>query len=219
MSEHVNGTHRDQTVLFPDTIDKYVDKENPVRFIDAFIDSLNLEKLGFKHSILADTGRPSYNPSDLLKLYVYGYLNQVRSSRKLEKECHRNVEAMWLMKKLAPDFKTIADFRKNNVDCIKGVFKEFVYLCRSLDLYGAQLVAIDCTKFKAVNSKSNNLNEKTVALRLKLTEEKIAEYLKDFDSNDANDSEESKTAENDDLKEKIRQLEEKKQQYEQIQSR
>ena len=122
------------------------------------------------------------------------------------------------MKKLSPDFKTIADFRKDNVDCIKGVFKEFVYLCRSLDLYGAQLVAIDGTKFKAVNSKSNNLNEKTVALRLKQTEEKIAEYLQDLDSNDAKDSEESKTAENDDLKEKIRQLEEKKQQYEQIQS-
>ena len=217
MSEHVNGTHRDQTVLFPNTIDQYVDKENPVRFIDAFVDSLNLEKLGFKHSILADTGRPSYNPSDLLKLYVYGYLNQVRSSRKLEKECHRNVEVMWLMKKLAPDHKTIADFRKDNVDCIKGVFKEFVYLCRSLDLYGAQLVAIDGTKFKAVNSKSNNLNEKTVALRLKHTEEKIAQYLKELDSNDANDSEEDETAKNDELKEKISQLEEKKQQYEQIQ--
>ena len=156
-------------------LDDYVDKENPVRFIDAFIDSLNLEKLGFKHSILADTGRPSYDPSDLLKLYVYGYLNQVRSSRKLEKECHRNVEVMWLMKKLAPDFKTIADFRKNNVECIKGVFKEFVYLCKSLDLYGAQLIAIDGTKFKAVNSRSNNLNEKTVALRLKQTEERITQ--------------------------------------------
>jgi len=104
MSEHITGTHRDQTVLFPDAIDKYVEKENPVRFIDAFVDSLNLEKLGFKHSIPADTGRPSYNPSDLLKLYIYGYLNQVRSSRKLEKECHRNVEVMWLMKKLVPVF-------------------------------------------------------------------------------------------------------------------
>ena len=217
MSEHVTGHYRTQSVLFPNILDDYVDKENPVRFIDAFIDSLNLEKLGFKHSIPADTGRPSYNPSDLLKLYIYGYLNQVRSSRKLEKECHRNVEVMWLMKKLAPDFKTIADFRKNNVDCIKGVFKEFVYLCRSLDLYGAQLVAIDGTKFKAVNSKSNNLNEKTIAQRLKQTEERIAEYLKDLDSNDAKDSEKSKTAENDDLREKIRQLEEKKQQYEQIQ--
>jgi len=184
MSEHVTGHYRNQSVLFPSMLDDYVDKENPVRFIDAFIDSLSLEKLGFKHSILADTGRPSYDPSDLLKLYVYGYLNQIRSSRKLERECYRNVEVMWLMKKLAPDFKTIADFRKNNVDCIKGVFKEFVYLCRSLDLYGAQLVAIDGTKFKAVNSKSNNLNEKTVALRLKQTEEKIAAYLKEMDQND-----------------------------------
>src|SRR5208337_2154272 len=218
MSEHVNGTHRDQTILFPDTLDKYVDKENPVRFIDAFVDSLNLEKLGFKHSIPSDLGRPSYNPSDLLKLYVYGYLNQVRSSRKLEKECHRNVEVMWLMKKLAPDFKTIADFRKDNVDCIKGVFKEFVYLCRSLDLYGAQLVAIDGTKFKAVNSRSNNLNEKTVALRLKQTEEKIAEYLRELETNDANDSEEDEKAKTDELKEKISQLEERKQQYEQIQT-
>ena len=218
MSEHVNGTHRDQTVLFPNTIDQYVDKENPVRFIDAFVDSLNLEKLGFKHSVPAETGRPSYNPSDLLKLYIYGYLNQVRSSRKLEKECHRNVEVMWLMKKLAPDHKTIADFRKDNVDCIKDVFKEFVYLCRSLDLYGAQLVAIDGTKFKAVNSRSNNLNEKTVALRLKQTEEKIAEYLRELETNDANDSEEDDNAKTDELKEKISQLEDKKQQYEQIQT-
>ena len=192
-------------------------KKTPYRFIDAFVDSLNLEKLGFKHSVPADTGRPSYNPSDLLKLYVYGYLNQVRSSRKLEKECHRNVEVMWLMKKLAPDFKTIADFRKNNVDCIKGVFKEFVYLCKSLDLYGAQLVAIDGTKFKAVNSKSNNLNEKTVAQRLKQTEEKIAEYLKEMDQNDTADSAEDESVNVDELKEKIYKLEEEKQRYEQIQ--
>jgi transposase len=217
MSQHVTGTHRDQTVLFPNTIDQYVDKENPVRFIDAFVDSLNLEKLGFKHSIPAETGRPSYDPSDLLKLYIYGYLNQVRSSRKLEKECHRNVEVMWLMKKLAPDHKTISDFRKDNVDCIKGVFQEFVYLCRSLDLYGAQLIAIDGTKFKAVNSKANNLNEKTVAQRLKQTEDKIVEYLKELDSNDVNDSEETENAA-DKLKEKVSQLEEKKQQYEHIQT-
>ena len=217
MSEHVNGTHRDQTVLFPNTIEQYVEKENAVRFIDAFVDSLNLEKLRFKHSILAETGRPSYDPSDLLKLYIYGYLNQVRSSRKLEKECHRNVEVMWLMKKLAPDHKTIADFRKDNVDCIKGVFKEFVYLCRSLDLYGAQLVAIDGTKFKAVNSRSNNLNEKAVALRLKKTEEKIAEYLKEMDQNDTADSEEDESIKIDGLNEKISKLEEEKQRYEQLQ--
>ena len=121
------------------------------------------------------------------------------------------------MKKLAPDLKTIADFRKDNVDCIKGVFKEFVYLCRSLDLYGAQLVAIDGTKFKAVNSKSNNLNEKTVALRLKQTEEKIAEYLKEMDQNDTADSSEDESVNVDELKEKIYKLEEEKQRYEHIQ--
>jgi len=116
-------------ILLPDILDDYIDQENPVRFIDAFVDSLNLEKLGFKHAIPCETGRPSYDPSDILKLYVYGYLNQIRSSRKLERECHRNLEVMWLMKKLAPDHKTIADFRKDNIDCIKPVFKEFVYLC------------------------------------------------------------------------------------------
>jgi len=218
MSEHINGTHRDQTVLFPDKLDDYVDRENPVRFIDAFIDSLNLEKLGFKHSIPNEEGRPPYNPSDLLKLYVYGYLNQVRSSRKLERECHRNLEVLWLMKKLFPDFKTIADFRKDNVDCIKPVFKEFVYLCKSLDLYGAQLVAIDGSKFKAVNSKSNNFNEKTVVLRLKRTEEKIAEYLRLMDENDKADSGKAENLKVNELKERIDKLEEKKQQYEQIQS-
>jgi transposase len=218
MSEHIDGTHRDQTILFPDTLDKYVDAENPVRFIDAFIDSLNLEKLGFKHAIPCETGRPSYDPSDLLKLYVYGYLNQIRSSRKLERECHRNLEVLWLMKKLAPDFKTIADFRKDNVDCIKPVFKEFVYLCRSLDLYGAQLVAIDGSKFKAVNSKSNNFNEKNVALRLKRTEEKIAEYLRLMDENDKADSGKDESLKVDGLKERICKLEEKKQQYEYAQN-
>jgi hypothetical protein len=154
----------------------------------------------------------------MLKLYVYGYLNQIRSSRKLERECHRNVEVMWLMKKLSPDHKTIADFRKDNVDCIKPVFKEFVYLCRNLDLYGAQLVAIDGTKFKAVNSRSNNLNEKAVALRLKKTEEKIAEYLKEMDQNDTADSPEDESIKIDGLNEKIGKLEEEKQRYEQIQN-
>ena len=218
MSEHVDGVHRKQTILFPDTLDQYVDEENPVRFIDAFIDSLDIEKLGFKHSIPCETGRPSYNPSDLLKLYVYGYLNQVRSSRKLEKDCHRNLEVMWLMKKLAPDFKTISDFRKDNVDCIKPVFKEFVYLCRSLDLYGAQLVAIDGSKFKAVNSKNNNFNEKNVVLRIKRTEEKIAEYLKLMDENDKADSGKDESLKVEGLKERISKLEEKKQQYEQAQN-
>jgi transposase len=219
MSEHINGTHRDQTVLFPDKLDDYVDRENPVRFIDAFIDSLNLEKLGFKHSIPNEEGRPPYNPSDLLKLYVYGYLNQIRSSRKLERECRRNVEVMWLMKKLSPDHKTIADFRKDNVDCIKPVFKEFVYLCRSLYLYDAQLVAIDGSKFKAVNSTKRNLNEKTLPERLKRVEDKIAQYLKELDENDKAELEvkddDSSTAavKIERIRKELAKLKEKKQEY------
>jgi len=195
-----------------------VDKGNPVRFIDAFVDSLNLEKLSFTHAIPNDTGRPPYNPADLLKLYSYGYLNQTRSSRKLERECHRNVEVMWLMKKLTPDFKTIADFRKDNVDRIKAVFKEFVYLCRSLNLYGAQLVAIDGCKFKAVNSRNRNFNEETLAERLKRTDEKINGYLKMLDENDRVDDVSCKDEKAEGLKEKLGNLEEKKLQYERIQS-
>ena len=192
MSEHVAGLNRDQTLIFPDTLEEYVDKENPVRFIDAFIDSLNLKKLGFTHSIPNELGRPSYNPSDLLKLYIYGYLNQVRTSRKLEHECHRNIEVIWLMKKLAPDFKTIADFRKDNVNCIKGVFREFVKFCMGLDLYGAKYVAIDGVKLKAVNSIDRNFNQKTLTYRLKIIDERVSKYLKEME---ALDKEEEKAKE------------------------
>lgn len=206
---YVEGMNRSQVILLPDTLDEYVSEENPVRFIDAFVDSLDLKELGFKHSEPCEEGRPPYDPGDMLKLYVYGYLNQVRSSRKLEMECHRNVEVMWLMKKLAPDFKTIADFRKCNVDCIKPVFKEFVYLCKSLDLFGAELVGIDGTKFKAVNSKDRNFNEKKLQSILKLINEKIERYLNELQENDdKNDDDDQKVAER--LKEKISKLEEKR---------
>jgi len=212
MSEHVAGLNRDQTLIFPDTLEGYVDKENPVRFIDAFIDSLNLEKLGFTHSITNDLGRPSYDPSDLLKLYVYGYLNQVRTSRKLERECHRNVEAIWLMKKLAPDFKTIADFRKDNVDCIKGVFKEFVKLCMGLDLFGSKLVAIDGVKFKAVNSLDKNFNRKSLSYRLKVIDERISKYISEMEEEDRKEEKgESKHA--DLLEEKVKKLMKRKEEY------
>ena len=184
MSEHIESLNRNQTALFPETLEEYVDKENPVRFIDAFVDNLNLEKLGFKHSIPADVGRPPYNPSDLLKLYIYGYLNQIRSSRKLERECHRNLEVMWLMKKLTPDFKTIADFRKDNVDCVKGVFKEFVKLCMNFDLYGAKCIAIDGTKFKAVNSLDKNFNRKNLAYRMEAIDKQISKYLDEIEEED-----------------------------------
>ena len=217
--DYVVGEKRDQSILFPDTLDEYITEENPVRFIEAFVDSLDLEKLGFKHSTLdGGAGRPPYDPSDLLKLYIYGYLNQIRSSRKLEKACLSNVEVMWLMKKLTPDFKTIADFRKDNIDCIKPVFKEFVYLCRSLDLFGAELVAIDGSKFKAVNSTKRNLNEKTLAERLRHAEEKITRHLKEMEEHDRAEHEgnvdrNSGGAKVDGLREKISKLEERRQEY------
>jgi transposase len=210
MSEHVEGLNRDQTLIFPDTLEGYVDKENPVRFIDAFIGSLNLEKLGFTHSIPNDLGRPSYDPSDLLKLYIYGYLNQIRTSRKLQRECHRNLETMWLMKKLAPDFKTIADFRKDNVDCIKGVFREFVKFCMGLDLYGAKLVAIDGVKFKAVNSIDRNFNQKTLVYRLKTIDERVSKYLGEME---ALDKEEEKAEAARELEEKLKKIMKCKEEY------
>ena len=151
---------RKQVVLFPEFIEDYIEDDNPVRFMDAFVDSLDLKKLEFKYSETKDTGRPPYNPGDMLKLYIYGYTNRVRSSRRLEKETHRNVEVMWLLKKLKPDFKTIADFRKGNISAIKKVCKEFTLLCKKLDLFGGELVGIDGSKFRACNSKRQNFNEK-----------------------------------------------------------
>jgi transposase len=210
--EHKEGSDRNQEILFPPKIDDYVGEENLVRFIEAFVSILNLIELGFTHAELKATGRPSYNPADLLKLYIYGYLNCIRSSRKLEKECLRNIEVMWLLKKLAPDHKTIADFRKNNADAIKKVFKQFVFFCKELDLYGREVVGIDGSKFKAVNSKKRNFNENKLVKKLKNIEEKIEAYLKELEEND---KEESSVKQPDarDIKEKIRQFEERKSEY------
>jgi transposase len=215
MSEHVTGLNRYQTALFPDTLEGYVDKENPVRFIDAFVDSLNLEKLGFKHALPTELGRPSYDPSDLLKLYVYGYLNQIRSSRKLERECHRNIEVMWLMRKLTPDFKTIADFRKDNIDCVKGVFKEFVKLCMSLDLYGAKCIAIDGTKFKAVNSLDSNFNRKNLAYRMKMIDQHVSKYLAEIEEEDRKE-EQANSKHVEMLQEKVQKLMKRKEEYSEL---
>jgi transposase len=212
MSDHVAGFERTQRLLLPDTLDGYVDEDNEVRFIDAFVDSLDLKELGFRRAEPKEMGRPSYDPYDLLKLYVYGYLNQVRSSRKLERECHRNMEVMWLMKKLAPDFKTIADFRKDNVDCVKKVFREFLYHSMELGLVGGELVSLDGTKFKAVNSKERNLNLKTLADRLRRIEEKIEKYLEEVEANDRREEEASSQHEmrrQGKLRERIQKLREK----------
>jgi transposase len=215
MSEYVEGLNRNQTALFPETLEDYVYQENPVRFIDAFVDTLNLENLGFKHSTPAEVGRPSYNPSDLLKLYVYGYLNQIRSSRKLERECQRNIEVMWLMKKLAPDFKTIADFRKDNIDCVKGVFREFVKLCISLELYGAKCVAVDGTKFKAVNSLDNNFNRKNLAYRMKMIDQHVSKYLAEIEEEDRRE-EEANSKHVEMLQEKVQKLIKRKNEYSEL---
>jgi transposase len=209
---YINGVNRKQVTLFPEIIDEYVEANNPVRFIDAFVDSLDLKELSFSHAELEPTGRPPYHPADLLKLYIYGYLNRIRSSRCIEKECKRNVEVMWLLKKLSPDFKTIADFRKDNVDAIKKVCKEFVFLCKHLDLFGGELVAIDGSKFGAVNSKKRNFNEAKLRKKLKEIDEKIDMYFEELEYNDLQENNvNSPNAE--ELKSKIEQLKERGEEY------
>jgi transposase len=140
---YIRGADRSEVLLFPEAIDDYITEDNPVRFINAFVLSLGLVALGFTRATPASTGRPAYDPADLLKLYIYGYLNRIRSSRMLEREAQRNVEVMWLLSKLTPDFKTIADFRKDNLTAIKAVCCEFTLLCKKLELFGGELVAID----------------------------------------------------------------------------
>jgi len=213
--KYIKGTDREQVILFPEVIDDYIAEENPVRFIDAFVESLDLKELGFKHAELNSTGRPPYNPSDLLKLYIYGYLNRVRSSRLLEKECKKNVEVMWLLKKLTPDFKTIADFRKDNQDAIKKVFKEFIILCKKLDLFGGELVSIDGSKFKAVNSKKRNFNDALLKKKLKDIEEKTETYLKELENNDNSEANVS-SQDAKGLKEKIEVLKNRKEEYQEL---
>ena len=198
----VQGIHRDQMVMFPESLDEYIGDENPVRFIAAFVDNLDLRVLGFEHAVPKKTGRPPYDPGDLLKLYVYGYLNRIRSSRRLETEATRNVEVMWLLGRLAPDFKTIADFRRNNGQAIRAVYGEFTALCRGLGLYGGELVAIDGSKFKAVNSRDRNFTERKLKRLKQRAEAKIERYLQELDENDAHEIDSEKpTAE--ELREKI----------------
>jgi transposase len=182
---YLRGPARSQTQLFPPSIDEYVPIDAPVRFIDSFVEDLDLAKLGFQRSQPAETGRPGYDPADMLKLYLYGYLNRLRSSRRLEAEAHRNVEVMWLLRELAPDFKTIADFRRQNRGCFKGVFKQFNLLCRKLELFGAELVAIDGSKFKAVNHPSRRYTAEQFRELVQTIEQRIEEYLQKLDQQDS----------------------------------
>jgi transposase len=181
---YIKGEDRNQITLFPDAIDDYITPDNPVRVIEAFVDSLNMEKLGFERTVPNEIGRPSYDPRDLLKLYLYGYLNRIRSSRRLELEACRNLELMWLLCKLKPDFKTIADFRKDNPKALKSTFQQFTLLCKEWELYGGEVVAVDGSKFRASNSKRNNFSIKKIQRHLKYIDEKISAYLKELDDND-----------------------------------
>jgi transposase len=183
MTRFIEGLDRTQTTLLPKCVDHYVDADSPVRAIDAFIDMLDLAALGFDVEPEA-TGRPGYHPATMLKLYLYGYLNQVESSRRFERECGRNLELIWLMGRLKPDFKTIADFRKDNGPAIRKVCQQFVALCRDLDLLDAEIVAIDGSKFKAVNAKARNYTREKLRRRLGEIDEAITRYLAELDRAD-----------------------------------
>ena len=181
---HISGHDRSQTLLFPESVDDYVGPDNPVRFIDAFVDGLDLAAAGFVGVCAKPTGRPGYAPADLLKLYIYGYLNRIRSSRRLEAETHRNIEVIWLLRHLKPDFKTIADFRLDNRAAFKPIFREFVLLCRQLDLFGRELLAVDGTRLKAVNNKDRNFTRSALDQFIRKADECLAGYLRRLDDGD-----------------------------------
>jgi transposase len=182
---HRTGLDRSQTLLFPERLEDYIGAENPVRFLDTFVAKLELHNLGFAKARCANTGRPPYDPAALLKLYLYGYLHRVRSSRSLEAECHRNVEVLWLLGKLTPDFKTIADFRKDNLKPLQAVARQFTRLCRKLELFGGELLAIDGSKFAAVNARDQNFNADKLQDLIARADARLAEYFQQLDTADA----------------------------------
>ena len=202
MKRFIEGEERRQTTLLPDSLEDYVAEDNPVRVIDAFIDELELRALGFSGAVPEATGRPAYHPATLLKIYLYGYLNRIQSSRRLERETQRNVELMWLTGRLMPDFKTIADFRRDNGPAIRAACAQFVVLCRQFNLFTQAVVAIDGSKFKAVNNRDKNFTVAKVTKRIEQVEASIARYLGALDRADRQDDDvtEAKTTR---LKEKI----------------
>ncbi len=214
---YIQGANRNQTTLLPAVIDDYIQENNPVRFIDAYIDSLDLKDLGFTHAETKETGRKPYNPADLLKLYVYGYLNKLRSSRDLEKATYRNIELIWLLSRLNPDFKTIADFRKDNAKALKRVCRDFSLTCKKLNLFGAELVAIDGSKFSASNSNSRCFTTNKLKKLIKNIDDEIDSYLNDLDSEDEKEKE-FNSPPADELKKKIEHLRKKKEKYQTLQS-
>ena len=210
---YIAGFERDQLLLLPEVVDDYVGSDNPVRFIDAFVDGLDLAAAGFARVEAKAMGRPGYAPGDLLKLYIYGYLNRVRSSRRLEAECRRNIEVIWLLRTLKPDFKTIADFRRDNRAAFRAVFRQFVLLCRRLDLYGRELLAVDGTRIKAVNNKDRNFTRSSLREFIRRADERLEDYLKRLDEGDVEDGATGGGARTKNLAEKIAALSEKRGRY------
>ena len=208
MKRFVEGIDRDQATLFPECLEDWVEEDNAVRVIEAFVESLDLSGLGFERVDPKVTGRPAYHPSVLLKLYIYGYLNRVQSSRRLEREAGRNVEVMWLTGRLVPDHKTIADFRKDNGPAIRKVCARFVSLCRRLGFLAKASVAIDGSKFKAVNNRDRNFTAAKMKRRLAQIEESVARYLHQLDSADRQEPSSALTMRTTRLKEKIAKLKE-----------
>ncbi|MCL2087017.1 MAG: IS1182 family transposase [Oscillospiraceae bacterium] len=209
----ISGECRNQITLMPESIEDYVGEDNAVRLIDAYINSLNLAELDFAKHAPNDTGRPMYDPKDLLKLFVYGYMNKVRSSRRLETETKRNLEVIWLLNKLSPDHKTISRFRKDNTTALKNVFRDFVKLCMKLGLYGKELVAIDGSKFKAVNSKDRNFTDKKLRERIARIDSKIEEYLKELEDSDSAENVSASEKSSEEIAQIIIELAERKERY------
>src|SRR6187200_1271153 len=207
MKRFIAGADRGQSTLLPECLDDFIDESNPVRVIDAFVDALDLGKLGFEGVVPEVTGRPSYHPSALLKLYIYGYLNRVQSSRRLEREAGRNLEVIWLLGRLVPDDKTIADFRKDNGSAIRKVCAQFVALCRDMGLLTKASVAIDGSKFKAVNNRDRNFTRAKVERRRAQLEASVARYLSQLDTADLQEPSEALAAKTAHLKEKLAKLE------------
>src|SRR6201998_4163704 len=209
---YITGHDRSQLLLLPDAVDDYVGSDNPVRFIDAFVDGLELAAAGFGRVAPKVTGRPAYAPGDLLNLYIYGYLNRVRSSRRLEGETHRNIEVICLLRHLKPDFKTIADFRRDNRNAFRKVFREFVLLCRRLDLFGRELLAVDGTRIKAVNNKDRNFTTGSLQKFIAAADKKLEDYLNRLDAGDA-EEQSSAGSRVKNLAEKIEALKKKRGEY------
>jgi transposase len=211
LMSYINGTELGQHVLFPSTLDEYLDETNPVRAIAAFIEALDFAALEFVRARAADTGRPGYDPRQLLGLYIWGHLNRVRTSRKLERECARNLEAIWLMRNLRPDFKTIADFRKDNGEPIKQVVVRFRLWCLAEGLYGREVVAIDGSKFKAQNNSERNFTQKKLGAVIKREQARVEKYLQELDEGDAEEeaAEAERPVSAEELREKLKRLKEK----------